>query len=74
MSPFSLLKHSITSRVCATDFFDFDDMRRIKWRLALKANRSSTAKAIPRRQYDAETPGAILHRGQVVFKIDSSTA
>jgi len=74
MSPFSLLKHSIprsTPRV--VEFFDFRDMHRIDWRLALKATRNQPAIVKPEARVNADAPPVILRRGQVVFAMPSQS-
>jgi len=68
VSPFSLLKHSITrSTARVVEFSDFRDTRRIDWRLTLSATRSQPAGAIPGARVNAQAPRVLLRRGQVVL-------
>jgi hypothetical protein len=70
MSPFSLLKHSVTR---AFGFVDFPDMRHIDWRLALSGARSPATSAIPEAEVKAVAPRIVLRRGRVALEVHSST-
>jgi hypothetical protein len=62
VSPFLLLKHSITRSPFAVEFFD---NRRVHWRRAVSTPQSQPIDAPS--AVSAETTGNVLRRGQVTF-------